>query len=206
MPDAVLTSARKILAGPRLKRLRRERGLTQARMAEELTVSPSYLNLMERNQRPLTVPVLARLTEAYGIDPREFMEDQADAAVESVEQILTDPIFRDLPVARAELHDAAEYAPSVVAAMRRLYAAYAGRARRQRGPRARLGRPRPHRGAGRRRPDRARARDPAGEPQPLSPSSTTSPRPSPPTWRWRVPSRSTSWRSGCARATASACA
>ncbi len=126
MPDAVLSSARKILAGPRLKRLRRERGLTQARMADELAVSPSYLNLMERNQRPITVPVLARLTEAYGIDPREFMEDQADAAVEGIEQILTDPIFRDLPVARAELHDAAEYAPSVVAAMRRLYAAYAG--------------------------------------------------------------------------------
>ena len=126
MPDAAPSSARKILAGPRLKRLRRERGLTQARMAEELTVSPSYLNLMERNQRPITVPVLARLSEAYGIDPREFMEDQADAAVEGVEQILTDPIFRDLPVARAELHDAAEYAPSVVAAMRKLYAAYAG--------------------------------------------------------------------------------
>ena len=126
MPDAVLTSARKILAGPRLKRLRRERGLTQARMAGDLAVSPSYLNLMERNQRPLTVPVLARLTEAYGVDPREFMEDQAEVAVESVEQILSDPIFRDLSVVRAELHDAAEYAPTVIAAMRRLYAAYAG--------------------------------------------------------------------------------
>lgn len=125
MPEPGSTVARKILAGPRLKRLRRERGLTQARMAEELTVSPSYLNLMERNQRPITLPVLARLTDAYGVDPREFMEDQADLAAAGVEQILTDPIFRDLPVARAELHDAAEYAPSVVAAMRRLYAAYA---------------------------------------------------------------------------------
>ena len=48
---------RKIFAGPRLKRLRRERRLTQARMADELDVSPSYLNLMESNQRPITVQV-----------------------------------------------------------------------------------------------------------------------------------------------------
>ena len=118
------SAARKILAGPRLKRLRREHGLTQAGMAAALAVSPSYLNLMERNQRPLTVPVLARLTDAYGIDPREFMEEKADADVERLGQILADPLFRDNPVARAELRDAAEYAPSVIAAMQRLYAAF----------------------------------------------------------------------------------
>lgn len=124
MTNRLDLNGRKIVAGPRLKRLRRERGLTQARMAEELAVSPSYLNLMERNQRPITVPVLARLTDIYGIDPREFMEDGADRAVEGLEQVLADPIFRDAPVARAELHDAAEYAPSVIAAMERLYRAY----------------------------------------------------------------------------------
>lgn len=125
MAEAIDLSNRKILAGPRLKRLRRERALTQARMAEEIAVSPSYLNLMERNQRPITVPVLARLTEIYGIDPREFMEDRADRAVEGLEQVLADPIFRDTPVARAELTDAAEYAPSLLAAMQQLYRAYA---------------------------------------------------------------------------------
>ena len=124
MPE-LLPSSRKILSGPRLKRLRRERGLTQARMAQELTVSPSYLNLMERNQRPITMPVLARLTTVYGIDPREFMEDGADQAVEAIERVLADPIFRDTPVARAELQDAAEHAPSIMAAMQRLYTAYA---------------------------------------------------------------------------------
>lgn len=125
MTDVAVAPSRKILAGPRLKRLRRERGLTQARMAQELSVSPSYLNLMERNQRPITVPLLVRLTDVYGIDPREFMEDGADAAVAALEQVLADPLFRDTPVARAELHDAAEYAPSMVAAIHRLYRAYA---------------------------------------------------------------------------------
>jgi len=58
--NAATTASRKIFAGPRLKRLRRERRLTQAGMAAKLDVSPSYLNLMERNQRPITVRVLIR--------------------------------------------------------------------------------------------------------------------------------------------------
>ena len=94
-------------------------------MADELAVSPSYFNLMERNQRPITVPVLVRLADAYGIDPREFMEDSADAAMEALELVLADPLFRDAPVSRAELRDAAEYAPSIIAAMQHLYRAYA---------------------------------------------------------------------------------
>jgi predicted transcriptional regulator/transcriptional regulator with XRE-family HTH domain len=117
-------SSRKIFAGPRLKRLRRERQLTQARMAEELDVSPSYLNLMERNQRPITVQVLIRLTDVYGIDPRDFMESESLQTVGELDQILTDPLFRESDVTRAEIQDAAENAPALVAAMTKLYRAY----------------------------------------------------------------------------------
>ena len=119
------TVTRKLFSGPRLKRLRRDRNLTQARMAEELGVSPSYLNLMERNQRPITVPVLVRLADIYGVEPRDFMEDRAGFAVEEMEQILADPLFRDSGVARAELLDAAEYAPALLVVLQRLYRAYA---------------------------------------------------------------------------------
>jgi DNA-binding XRE family transcriptional regulator len=48
-----MDETRKLFVGPRLKRLRRDRNLSQAGMAEELGISPSYLNLMERNQRPM---------------------------------------------------------------------------------------------------------------------------------------------------------
>ncbi|MCE3290426.1 MAG: family transcriptional regulator, partial [Caulobacter sp.] len=47
-------SDKKLFLGGRLKRLRRDLGVTQAAMAEQLKVSPSYLNLLERNQRPVT--------------------------------------------------------------------------------------------------------------------------------------------------------
>ena len=52
---------RKVMVGPRLRRMRLERGLTQSQMAEQLGISASYLNLIERNQRPVTVQLLLKL-------------------------------------------------------------------------------------------------------------------------------------------------
>jgi XRE family transcriptional regulator, fatty acid utilization regulator len=118
------STSRKIFAGARLKRLRRERQVTQARMAEELDVSASYLNLMERNQRPITVQVLIRLADVYGVDPREFMEGEANQAIGEIEHLLTDPVMREAGVPRTEVQDAAEHAPTLLAAMQRLYRAY----------------------------------------------------------------------------------
>ena len=54
---------RKLFLGARLKRLRRDRGLNQSQMAGELGISGSYLNHLERNQRPVTAGILLRLAE-----------------------------------------------------------------------------------------------------------------------------------------------
>lgn len=58
----------KTFVGVRLKRLREERGLTQLALAQALGLSASYLNQLEKNQRPLTVPVLLKINEIFGVD------------------------------------------------------------------------------------------------------------------------------------------
>src|SRR5690349_10850794 len=120
----MLDDARKLFVGPRLKRLRRERNLSQARMAEELGLSPSYLNLMERNQRPITAQVLIRLAHAYSLDPREFANDDDERAISELEEVFADPLFRNAPVSRLELRETISSAPTVVDAVGRLYRAY----------------------------------------------------------------------------------
>src|ERR1051325_8196930 len=79
-PMALSPTERKLFLGARLKRLRRDLGLTQTRMAEDLGVSPSYLNLIERNQRPVTAQVLLRLAEAYDLDLKTLSSDPESAS------------------------------------------------------------------------------------------------------------------------------
>jgi len=67
---------RKAFMGARLLRLREERGLTQATLARMLELSPSYLNQIERNQRPLTVQVLLKINAVFGVDVQMFSEDE----------------------------------------------------------------------------------------------------------------------------------
>ena len=66
---------RPVYMGPRLRRLRRELGLTQADMANDLEISASYVALLERNQRPLTADMLLRLARTYKLDMAEVAGD-----------------------------------------------------------------------------------------------------------------------------------
>jgi predicted transcriptional regulator/transcriptional regulator with XRE-family HTH domain len=114
---------RKLYLGPRLRVLRRELGLNQTRMAEELGVSPSYLNHLERNQRPLTAQMLLRLANTYDIDVRDFVAGANEAAASDLHEIFADGLVRDIGIPRHEVMEVAENYPSVAEAMTRLYRA-----------------------------------------------------------------------------------
>jgi len=114
---------RKLYLGPRLRVLRRELGLNQTRMAEELGVSPSYLNHLERNQRPLTAQMLLRLANTYDIDMRDFVAGANEAAASDLHEIFADGLVRDIGIPRHEVMEVAENYPSVAEAVARLYRA-----------------------------------------------------------------------------------
>src|SRR5260363_279272 len=59
-------SGKKLFVGPRFRRIRQQLGLSQTQLAEGLGISPSYVNLIERNQRPVTAQILLRLAEKIG--------------------------------------------------------------------------------------------------------------------------------------------
>jgi predicted transcriptional regulator/transcriptional regulator with XRE-family HTH domain len=119
-----VTHEKKLFLGARLKRLRRELDLTQSRMADELGVSPSYLNLLERNQRPVTAQMLLRLADAYDLDLRTLSADGDTAGVAGLEEVLGDPLFKDLKPPRHEIAEVAEQSPTMAEAFVRLYRAY----------------------------------------------------------------------------------
>jgi XRE family transcriptional regulator, fatty acid utilization regulator len=114
-------SEQKLFAGHAVRRIRRANGLTQAVMAEALAVSPSYLNLIERNQRPLTAALLLKLAERYDFDPRTLTGATPGGGVEAIRRRLSDPMFADLNIDRAQVEEWFAVSPDAAEAFARAF-------------------------------------------------------------------------------------
>lgn len=106
----------KTYAGARLRRLREERRMTQADLARMLGISPSYLNQMEHDSRPLTVPVLLRLTEAFGVDPGFFSERDTSRLVADLREALAQQVA-EARVSPSDLAELATRMPAVASVL-----------------------------------------------------------------------------------------
>lgn len=115
---------KKIFAGPRIRRLRREQGLSQSQMASELGFSTSYLNLVERNQRPVSAQFLLRLAEVYDIELTAFAGTDEARAFADLSEVLADPMFKGLSLSRSEMQDMADAAPRAVDAFTLVYKSF----------------------------------------------------------------------------------
>jgi predicted transcriptional regulator/transcriptional regulator with XRE-family HTH domain len=109
--------------GVRLKRLREERHLTQAALAAKLGISLSYLNQLENNQRPLTVPVLLALNAAFGLDVQSFSDDDEARLISDLREALADPAIGE-SIATADLRELALNMPAVGRALVVLHRKY----------------------------------------------------------------------------------
>ncbi len=115
---------RPVYMGPRLRRLRRELGLTQADMAADLEISASYVALLERNQRPLTADMLLRLARTYKLDMAQVAGDGGAEQTARLGAVLKDPMFADIDLPPLASEDVAVNYPGVTEALLRLYTAY----------------------------------------------------------------------------------
>ena len=103
--------------------MRTQRGLTQTRMANDLGVSISYLNLIERDQRPLSASFLLKLAQNYDLDIRSLTGDHEGELVDELSKLFTDPRLIGIDMPRSELRDLAARSPAVAHALLRLAAA-----------------------------------------------------------------------------------
>lgn len=119
-----MSNERPVYMGPRLRRLRRDLGLTQANMATDLDISASYVALLERNQRPLTADMLLRLARIYKIDMADLAHDAGGEQTARLQALLKDPMFGDIEVPALELADVVTGFPGITETLLRLYTAY----------------------------------------------------------------------------------
>ena len=104
----------KTFIGPQLRLLRRDQGQTQAEMARALGVSAAYINLLEKNQRSLSVPMLVALADQYNVDWRDVVLDKNANTLADLRNAIQDPLFGDMRPDLQELRAALDHAPSLV--------------------------------------------------------------------------------------------
>jgi len=114
----------KTFIGPRLRQLRRSRSETQADMARALGVSPSYINLLENNQRSLSIPLLVRLSDTYGIEWRNLLDDDTSSLLADLRRAFQNPVFGDEKPDLQELRSALAHCPTLAAGLLRLHESY----------------------------------------------------------------------------------
>lgn len=107
--------------GGKLRRLRQERHLSQSQMAAELAISPSYLNLIESNRRPVTARVLLALADKFRVDISGLNSDDDARLTSELMEALSDPIFEEHDVKVSDVRDLVATLPSVGRVLLALY-------------------------------------------------------------------------------------
>tara|TARA_B100001093_G_scaffold305229_1_gene291091 strand:+ start:1147 stop:2136 length:990 start_codon:yes stop_codon:yes gene_type:complete len=114
----------KIFVGRKLRSLRDLHGLTQSKMAAALDISPTYLNLLEHNNRHLTLNVLIKLNAIFDVDMKIFATDETPELQTRLANVFNDPVTATTPISQRDLGDLNKDFPSISEAIINLYDSY----------------------------------------------------------------------------------
>src|SRR3954470_8176959 len=109
--------------GPKVRAFRRREGLTQTDLASRLEISPSYLNLIEHNQRPLPAHLLVRVAQIFRVDLNAFADDTHARLADDLQEIFGDALFEEHPLTTNDMRELAGNPPAARAVIA-LYHAY----------------------------------------------------------------------------------
>ncbi|MCK6529943.1 short-chain fatty acyl-CoA regulator family protein [Myxococcota bacterium] len=110
--------------GSKVRQLRRRESLTQVQLASRLGISASYLNLIERNRRPLPAPLLIKLAQLCQVDIAEFAAENDARLIPDLTEVFADPVFEGTVVLPQDLEEVVTASPPVARAVITLYEAY----------------------------------------------------------------------------------
>ncbi len=111
------------LIGRTVRRLRTEQGLSQQALAARLGISPSYLNLIEHDQRNVTASLVIKLAELLRVDLAALSGAQERELEIGLREVFSDPLLGVEPMPEAEL-EAVAANPNVARGVLALYRAW----------------------------------------------------------------------------------
>ena len=107
-----------------IRRLRREKGITQKQLSSELGISIAYVNLIENNRRDITVPLLIKVAKLFNIELSDLTSDYSKQLNSDLMDIFSDNLFEEHDLKNVDIKDFSMNSPVVGEAVRTLYHKY----------------------------------------------------------------------------------
>lgn len=98
--------------------------MTQAELAHRLAISPSYLNLIEHNRRPVTADLLVKLAAVLPLDLRKLSTQHDERVIGELLEVFGDAVFENVDLVANDVREFAAAYPATADAVLRLYEAY----------------------------------------------------------------------------------
>ncbi|MCF6197467.1 MAG: helix-turn-helix transcriptional regulator [Emcibacter sp.] len=112
--------------GGKIRRLRRQRQVSQGAVATAIGISASYLNLIEHNRRKITVQLLLKFAGYFGIEAGELAQSDDGQLVGDLMEAFGDDIFADTDITNQDIRDLAINNPVAARATLHLFDKYKG--------------------------------------------------------------------------------
>ena len=106
--------------GHKIRTKRRKQGVTQAALSKKLSISPSYLNLIESGKRKNNVDLLLKLANELNIEMADISKKTDTNLYQNLMDLLGDNLFEDLDITNFDLKELVNTNPLIAKALVKL--------------------------------------------------------------------------------------
>tara|TARA_B100001175_G_scaffold76343_1_gene63775 strand:- start:239 stop:1933 length:1695 start_codon:yes stop_codon:yes gene_type:complete len=106
--------------GPKIKAFRRQLGIQANKFAEQIGISPTYLNLIEGGKRKIDGDLLIKISKELRVELSD-LTSKSDINLENdISELLDDQLFEDLDILGPEVKDLVSTNPKIARALIKL--------------------------------------------------------------------------------------
>jgi len=106
--------------GHKIKNKRKKLGITQADLSKKLSISPTYLNLMENGKRKIDLDLLLTMTNELNIDVSDISKKTDTNLYQNLMDLLGDNLFENLDITNFDVKELINTNPSIAKALVKL--------------------------------------------------------------------------------------